>query len=71
MLFQVRFGTPLVQPKTLFLTTPIFILSIIVKVLVSCTGRSNLAVCDDVFLQGLTKRSDRFETIRLYGKQLS
>ena len=65
LLFQVRFGTFLVGPVTLFFSHH-FILSINVKFLVSCTGKSYFTVFDDAFLQGLTKRSDRFETISLY-----
>ena len=47
-----------------------FILSINVNVLASLTGKNNFVVCDPS-LQGLTKRPDRFETIKLYRMQVS
>ena len=47
---------------TLFLLRH-FILSIDVNVLVSFTGKNIFAVCD-ASLSGLTKRSDRFETVK-------
>ena len=67
--FQVRFGTLLVGPVTLFFSHH-FKLSISVKVLVSFTGKNIFVVCDMSF-QELTKRSDRFETIKLYRVQVS
>ena len=68
--FQVRFGTLLVGPVTLFFSHHSK-LSINVKVLVSFTRKKNNFVVCDVSLQGLTKRSDRFETIKLYRIRVS
>ena len=58
----------MVGPVTLYFSHH-FILSINVKVLRSFTGKNNFVV-HYAFLQGLTKRSDRFETITLYRMQV-
>ena len=58
------FGTLLVGLVTL-LSSHHLILSINVNVLVSFTSKNNFVVCD-ASLQGLTKRSGGFETIKLY-----
>ena len=65
--FKVSFGTLLVRP--LFLTS-LYILSINVKVLVSFTCKNNFVVCD-ASIQGLTKRFDKSETMKLYRIQFS
>ena len=62
--FQLRFGTLLFEPM-MFYFSHHFIFSIIAKILVSSTGKNNFVRCDG-FLWRLTKRYDRFETIKLY-----
>ena len=63
MLLSSSFGIPLVRPLILFFSHH-FILLINVKDLVSFTGKNNFVVCD-ASLQDLTKRSERFEAIKL------